>query len=198
LIYPPPKPYQLVIGLLILAALIPFIPPEYSARMSTLLNIRESVASEASLRGRSGGMLVSLKMFVVRPILGVGYANYLSHYQKYARQVDPELGTDPVEPHNLVLEIAAETGLAGLFAMGLILWAIFKGLAQAWRKYRDTGLEQDAALVASFTIALIGYLSASFFIHGAYPRYFWLICGIGFGISAMTDKELSSQRSQTE
>jgi hypothetical protein len=39
--------------------------------------------------------------------------------------------------------------------MGLILWAIFKG----WLKpgeIQSARLDQDAALVASFTIALIG------------------------------------------
>jgi len=47
-----------------------------------------------------------------------------------------------------------------------------------------------------FGIATIGYLVSSIFIHGAYPRYFWLIVGIALSLPQAVRNTLSAESDQ--
>ena len=76
--------------------------------------------------------------------------------------------------------MTAETGLLGLAVFGLLLWQMYSGLLKAQRALRAADRAELADIVVAFTIGITGYLTHAVFIHGAYPRFFWLLVGIAF------------------
>jgi len=79
--------------------------------------------------------------------------------------------------HNLYLQLAAETGIAGLAAFAVVVAFAFAGLERERRRLltRDRKLW---AVVCGLELALIVYLTTSLFLHAAYVRYFWLLLGL--------------------
>ena len=123
-------------------------------------------------------MTVGIQMFLDHPLLGVGMQNYPNYYQQYSRRLGMDPRTENREPHSLYLEIASETGLAGLLTFGAILWAIFSRLRNAFLTLKRKNDQHNAEATAALMVAMIGYLTAAIFIHGAFPRFFYLLAGI--------------------
>jgi len=195
--FSPPKPNQLMVYVLIGVMLLRFIPAEYSDRLLTLSGLfggsnQQSVEEEVSFRGRASEMTAAWMMFADHPVFGVGVSNYPVYYQKYSRRIGLDPRAEARQAHNLYLEIAAETGLAGIFVFGLILWNIPISISSSWKQLKSSGEKEYANLVFSIGIGMVGYFSAAFFIHGAYPRYLWLLTGLALAIPQVTDAILAS------
>lgn len=193
----PPRPMVLVITVLIAMPLLQFLPAGYTDRLRTIPNAipglgQQDVREEASLRGRTSSLRVGWLMFNEQPFLGVGLHNYPVHYQEYSRQVglDPQRGE--ATPHNLYLEVAAETGILGLTAFGALLLVMFRGLYQARADFLRAGKPDYASMTVAFGIGLIGYLIAALFLHASYPRFFWLLFGIALAIPYVAKQELTT------
>ncbi len=185
ILYRRPRPLEVILIAALIIGIFAFLPDQYSARLDTIPRIvtgQTDVREEVSLRGRLSELLVAWQMFVEHPIIGVGVGNYPAYYQSYSRQIGLDPRTENREPHNLFLEVAAETGIIGLAVFLLILYYSFRGIRQAWLAFRRTGLKDYASLVAVFGIGMLGYLTAALFIHGAYPRYFWLLVGLALAL----------------
>lgn len=168
------------------------MPDAFIDRMGTLTNIlsgEQDTRSEISIRGRASEMLSAWYMFVDHPILGVGADNYPVNYQTYARKLGLDNRATLREPHNLFLEVAAETGLLGLLVFGYILFYLFGCIARARSGFLQLGDHQFADMIGAFSAGLIGYLAAAMFIHGAYPRYFWLLAGIAMALPQVLQAE---------
>lgn len=197
-IFRPPKPSALIITLLIALILFPFVPSEYTARIMTIVDflpsseISSAPIGEASYRGRLSEVLVGLMMFRDNPILGVGFNNYPVHYQEYSRRLGLDPRLEQRSAHNLYVEVAAETGILGLVTFGVILFITLNGIYRSWQLFRSNGMRKNADMVAAFGIGFIGYLSAAMFVHDAYPRYFWLLLGIGLAIQNVAKNETES------
>jgi hypothetical protein len=52
-------------------------------------------------------------------------------------------------------------------------------------------MDEHASMFLSFAVGFVGYLGAALFVHAAYPRYFWLLAGIGFAVPQITQKLLA-------
>ena len=193
-IYRPPRPVEIGILLLAGVALLRFVPDTYMTRILSVADLfsgQSDVRSEVSFRGRASELLVGMYMFADHPVLGVGVGNYPTLYQQYSRQIGYDPRTEAREPHNLYLEVASENGMAGLLIFGAILWSVFSSLQNARTAFRDAGLHTEADMVASLSIAMTGYLSAAFFIHGAYPRFFYLLIGIALSLPQIVQNTLA-------
>jgi hypothetical protein len=68
--------------------------------------------------------------------------------------------------------------LAGIIIFGILLYHIFRDVITTWLGFTRNGNNEFAEMVAALGIGIFGYLSASMFIHAAYPRYFWLLAGV--------------------
>jgi O-antigen ligase len=181
----------LVITILLASFLFQFVPEQYSARIQTVTSLipglgQQDARNEISFRGRISEMQAGWLMFNEYPLLGVGLNNYAVHYQKYSRQLGIDSRLEDRAAHNLFLEVAAETGLVGLTIFGTMLGLTFHGLVKAYKRFDQMGLDDEAYMIRAFMIGFIGYLAASFFLHAAYPRYFWLLLGISLAISQIT------------
>lgn len=192
-----------VIVFLALLTLIVFsvMPPQYSARIQTLVSFfapdTSGLQGEVSFRGRASELTVGWLMFLDHPILGVGVKNYPSRYVEYSRLVGLDPRFEARSPHDLYIEIAAEQGILGLLAFGLLMWSVFRGLSWAKAAFRSISKPAYVNLTLAFTIGLIGYLTSSLFIHSSYPRQLWLLVGIAMAIPLIARKELEEYRSET-
>jgi O-antigen ligase len=128
-------------------------------------------------------------MFLDNPILGVGLDQYPEYYQVYSRQLGLDPRREEREPHDLYLEVAAQTGIVGLLTFLFLLVLMFRGMLDGSRRLRDLNLPDYANLAMAFAIGVLGYLTSSIFLHGAYPRYFWLLFGIAMAIPQIAQNE---------
>ena len=184
-LYLRPRPLKVILIALLVIGVFAVLPEQYTARMSTLTELvtgETDVREEVSIRGRMSELLVAWEMFTDHPVLGVGVGNYPLYYQSYSRRIGLDPRTENREPHNLFLEVASETGLVGLLVFGLVLIFSYREILRARSRLSKAGLKTDAGLVVMLGISLTGYLTAALFIHGAYPRYLWLLIGLALSL----------------
>ncbi|HYN89817.1 MAG TPA: O-antigen ligase family protein [Ardenticatenaceae bacterium] len=195
----PPPPRQLALAVLLLVPLIRVLPPTYTSRMATLLEIvpvitgdsADGVTAEVSFRGRSSEVMVAFQMFADRPFLGVGLGNYPVHYQTYSRQIGLDPRRENRSPHSLLPQIAAETGIVGLATFSILLWGVFSGLWRAEKALTRIGRWDYAGIASALALGILGYLFASLFLHMVYPRFFWLLIGVALAVPQVAKYELA-------
>lgn len=177
--------YLVVIGLSTFL-LMSVLPAGYTERVRSILALNptdeRSIHTDSSFRGRSSEMLAGLLMFAEHPFLGVGAGNAMYHYQEYASRIGLEDRTAERKTHSIYIEIAAETGLAGLITFGGLFSTLYWGLAQARRKLRRIGEKQIADWVMALQMGITSYLITSMFLHGDYIRYLWLLVALGVSV----------------
>lgn len=195
-IFRKPRITDMVLGVLLVVIILSFMPANYMSRVATISDAfgdQNIIREEVSFRGRASETIVAWLMFMDRPVFGVGANNYPVYYQFYSRSLGLDPRAEERQAHNLYLQIAAETGLAGIFVFGGILWSLFKGMQNSWRRLKQVALDDYTNMFFSFEVGMVGYLVAAFFIHAAYPRYFWMLAGIAFAIPQIADKLLTSK-----
>jgi len=175
---------HLAAGGALLVVLAAFLPAAFARRLETIAQVlpgqEEVLRPDSSFEQRRLLTRVAWRIFLDHPLLGVGAGNYTLYFDEYAQEVGSlsreyeELGEQHY-PHNLYLEIAAETGLVGLAAFGAAVAACFAALRAARRSSLARGDARSAALARGFEIAVVGYLLSSLFLHGHHIRYLWLL-----------------------
>ena len=139
LIYPP-KPVQLVDCLILGIALFAFIPSTYYDRVLTIQDLFPTqngfinVKQDAAIQGRASENLTALVMFARNPLLGVGLSNFPILYQDYTKSLGLAPSSEQRAPHDLYLEVAAETGIIGLIAFMSIVVLAYRSIIQARKK----------------------------------------------------------------
>jgi O-antigen ligase len=159
-------PLMLLVPLGILIA-----PAPVWDRLGTLLDpLRDD-----SVELRVGAQQVAVQMFLDHPFGGVGIANYPVLYEEYSRDLGVAAVASQFYPHNLYLQVAAETGAAGLLTfLPVVIGAVFS-LERA-RRGAHPGEWRD--LAGGVEIALFCYLVASLTLHASYPRYLWILLAL--------------------
>jgi O-antigen ligase len=184
-----------VIAVAIVALLI--APPNLTRRFLTLgraEGVVEGVQRDSSVDRRKLDAATALRMFDHHPFFGVGTGGFSHHYRRYSNQVGssaPQYDALNAKqaPHSLYLELAAETGLAGLITFAAMIAAAFVMLGRARRKLAAHALTSDAAIATALSIALAGYLISSIFLHGAFQRYLWLLLGLSAAVTRLASRE---------
>lgn len=181
--------WVVVVGAMALLVLPFVLPRDYLERASTFSEVigimRGEAPRDSAIRGRLSEVTSAAMMFGDAPLLGVGYGNFELHYPRYARELALDARRTERQAHNLYLEVAAETGIVGLAAFAGLLGYAVTGAGRARRRAAESGDMDIARLVTGFEIGLLGYLVGSLFLHLSYPRYFWLLLGIAFGLEAI-------------
>ena len=175
-------PKRLLLGIALILVVWQFLPANYTDRLSTTLNLfsgdENEARDEVSFRGRTSEVMVAWLIFTDHPFWGVGLNNYKNFYQEYAQPLGWDNRREERSAHSLYLEVAAETGLLGLTAWGLIVLSALKGASRAQKTFLRHGRYDEASMSWALAVGLVGYLVASIFLHGAYSRYFWLLVGV--------------------
>lgn len=182
-------------GAAAILVLLLLLPASFTRRFVTIEQIlpgtEEAFHRDSSFEKRKLLTATAWVMFKNNPLLGVGAGNYTVWFDHYAEQVGSEArGYDePGEihyPHNLYLEIAAETGLVGLIIFGMIVAVTLAHLRTANRALAEDGLNEAAAVAKALELAAIGYLISSLFLHGHFQRYLWLMFGLAAAFARLT------------
>ncbi len=191
----PPRVYQAPIFIVSLLVMAYFVPSNYFERVLTLRDFltpnRSLHAEDISIRSRTSENLAAWEMFKDHPFLGVGWRNYPLLYVDYAKEIGLAPEAEERSAHNLYLEVAAETGAFGIASFGLMLGASLYSLFSSRKKLLQAGFRRYAEMITAYAIGLIGYLTAAFFIHAAYPRYLYLLLGIALSVPMIVKNELA-------
>jgi O-antigen ligase len=197
------KPMQTVVILVLGMVLLLFIPSTFFDRILTIKDVLPSssgqinVREDPAIQGRASENLTAWAMFTQHPLTGVGLNNFPSLYQDYTKSIGLAPSANERSPHNLYLEVAAETGIVGLSVFLLMVVLAFRSILSARKKFMEAGLEDYAHMVTGFAIAFGGYMLAALFVHAAYPRYFYLLIGIAFALPVIFEQMQIDQEDQS-
>ena len=176
----------ILISSLILVVVL-LLPAQYTERLGTLTSFLpggQSTQNDVSFVGRMSENIIGIRMFLDHPILGVGVKNYPVYYIEYSRGLGLDQRRTERSPHSLFLEVAAEQGIVGILVFGILLYNVFKGLVFARKTFNQLQSYEMEKLTVALTIGFLGYLTSSLFLHGAYPRPFWVLVGLSLAFAA--------------
>ncbi len=177
-----------------LAVLLILLPADFTRRLGTVSTIlpghETTLRPDSSFELRKLWVQTAWHIFLDHPLAGVGGGNYAAYYDEYSAtvgSVNREFDRVGMAhyPHNLYLEVAAETGLVGVVVFGFVLLTCFVTLARARRAFLTARDERMAALARATAIALTGYLVSSLFLHGAFQRYLWLLLAFAVALDGI-------------
>lgn len=171
-----------------LVTLTAMMPAAFFTRMSTLAHVsltrQQQEIADSSFRARRGEMMTGVLMARTHPVLGIGPGNYAHAFQTYAARVGLT-PRDIMDPHSLYIQVAAETGLSGLFALFYLLGSALLEIRRAERKLHRLGAERFYHLLWGLEVGLESYLLTSIFLHGAYFRHFLILLAVAVLAASM-------------
>lgn len=175
-----------------LAAVVLFVPG-IGDRIWELLGFFTSSspyhqAVDSSVVGRTAAQEMAWAMFRDRPIFGFGPGTFLSEIPNYGGStptaiLHPSRSADAA--HNLYLQLAADSGLVGIFGfiafVGGFMWIV------AARAVRVPPSETaDRPLAVALLAGTIGWLIASAFLHLAYFRTLAIVLALAGAVAFAT------------
>jgi len=203
LIFFPPHPRRvpwLILGALVVMS---FIPPSYYERILSI-NLAFSApqtqfrSTDKAIQGRTSELLTGLAMFSDHPLFGVGLKNYAYLYPYYSKSIGLAPTASQRSAHNLYLETLAETGAVGFTVFMLIIVTTLRTIWAARKRFIEAGLYNYAYMTTGYFIGVVGYLMAAFFVHSAFPRYFYLLIGMGLALDAMAKATVEAYQHKRE
>lgn len=153
-----------VVIALFAAILLPMLPEEWYARMSTI----QSYDQDASAQGRLNAWAMAFNMALHR-LTGGGFESF-QHYTFWLYAPDPNNVHDS---HSIYFQVMGHHGFIG-FALFLLLIAFTWFTASSViRVAKRNGIMWLRDLMAAVQVSLIAYLSAGAFLGLAYFDYFY-------------------------
>jgi O-antigen ligase len=140
----------------------------WAAAAGVVILVLVVASNAASMHARLQLWAAAWSMFLDHPWTGVGIHNFVLAYRPYlpaAALVDSRITP---WPHNLPLEIAAECGLIGLFALLFLAGSLVRQGAALWRT--GIGSVHRAVLVGLCGLALLALVEAT-----PLRQWFWLL-----------------------
>jgi O-antigen ligase len=186
---------QVVAVFLAGAIAIPLAAPAYAGRVLSISGSAELVGAEeveadGATRGRVTEMLAGLAAYTDHAVLGVGPGQYVPYYSVYYQSL-PEISireiSVPRRAHSLYLELAAESGTAGLVVFMVIPLLLLRDL-RAIRLIVMRRRPALARIAAGFSLLILAYLGTGMFLHLAYERYYWFMVGLAAAAAAVLNR----------
>jgi O-antigen ligase len=158
------------------------------------LDARDRVTTVQGGTGRSDLWKIGWRMFEDEPIRGIGSGNFpisSIHYlvQPGVIERDDFIISTPKVAHNTYLQILAELGIVGLALFGTIIGFSIRCAFRAARRFGAHGDTQMELVARGMIVALVGILTADFFISEMYGKQLWLMLGLGpalYGVARRT------------
>jgi O-antigen ligase len=139
---------------------------------------------DGASRGRVTQMQAAGLLFLDHPLLGAGPGMAPHYYTEYAVLVGGKVRQGTRRTHNLYLQLAAETGVIGLFAFLGVIWITLYSVDEA-RQRAKSGDRELWGLVCGLELGVLILLATSLFLHAAYIRYFWLLLALAIAAAAL-------------
>jgi putative inorganic carbon (HCO3(-)) transporter len=202
------RPRRVLVSSAIVVAGLAVAPTGFRERLVTVTELlpgeddavlnRDSSFEERLLLGH-----VAWEMFASHPLRGVGAGNYTVRFDEYADRVpsaarDYEVDAEDRYAHNLFLELGAEGGLPLLGTFCVFMIWVLASLVRSRRLFQDAGDRPMAAIATAVALGLVGYLTSSVFLHGAFQRYLWLLVGLAGALYALARRATDTPESGTD
>jgi O-antigen ligase len=156
----------LLVGALVASAIVAPLLVPHSA-LGRAVSILVGSENGVSSNGRSAIWSVALSTIEAHPLFGIGTGGFAA------------LGTGVLYPHNIVLEVAVETGVLGAAALLALLGGFLISLRDAWRRAGDSDRLTVALVAALFASALVNaFLSGAIQDNAA----IWIAGGLAVGL----------------
>lgn len=179
-------------GIVVAGLILGAAPSALMGRISTAASTAPKAlagepVADTAINGRASEAIVGFEQFSDHWLLGVGAGNYEARYLDYARSVGLDLRGEERSAHNLVLEVLAETGILGLgvFAATVLLAFAAVGRLRATSQ-AEAGARHLWGMGLAVEAALVAHLATAVFLHGAYPRGYWLLLGVALACGQVT------------
>lgn len=172
----------LMIPVVALVMLLPGIGDRI-VNVTTAFDDQPAYAKDPSLVQRAVAGQIARDIWVEHPIFGTGPATFASQVDNYAARKPDRLIGVTTAAHNLYLEILSETGVLGLFGwivlIGGMLGISVRSILRLAAAPRDgpRGAPTRALAAAGFA-ALVGWSTASEFLHLALERTLWIVLAL--------------------
>lgn len=159
-------PLVVLAAVLAAGAIATVVPGEATERS---LSVLSEAGSGVSSNGRTQLWSDAFEEFAEHPLLGLGTGGFAD--------VAPEH-----YPHNVLLEVAAELGVAGLVLLFGVMAATLSRVGRAWRRAAD-----DLRPAFAVVLALIGAALVNSLLSGdiTVNNNLWLYAGIGVGMASV-------------
>ena len=162
------------------------VPNAVWGRLGTLLRPFEETQAvgqpiDTSVELRLGAQEVALEMFLDNPFIGVGAGNYPPLYQVYSQHLGVTAVASEFYPHNLYLQVLAETGAIGIVASARRIRTAARPGANPARQavqHAARAASEWRELAFGTEVALGCYLLSSTMLHASYPRYLWMLLAL--------------------
>jgi O-antigen ligase len=133
--------------------------------------------------GREDLWRIAADMSIDNP-WGVGLNNFRSESVTYALDPGPlehpvQIVSNPVVVHNTFLQMSAELGIVGLLLFLGVVAASIAAAGSAARRFERTGRRGLAVLARASVIALVAFLTASFFVSFGFGYRMWSLLALG-------------------
>jgi len=147
-------------------------------------SVRSAATSLVGVNDRMTMWKNGWKIFVKHPVIGNGLNTFFVNYMNVRE--DEDKGKKGGYAHNCYLQMAADTGLAGLGAFLVFVIAV---MGSAWRSLKELADPSLYALAAGLMLGLVAFLVHSFFDTNLYSlplaALFWLAMGVLTAIPMM-------------
>lgn len=140
----------------------------YMAMFSNRVEVQGSTDARAMLSG------IAWSLFSNSPLIGVGAGTFVERVGM-TWLFTYEFGA-PLDSHGFFQKIAAETGLVGLLALGLVLFVLGRWLWRVWKAFKIDSIERRA--YACLIVAVAGAFSYQIFNTTYWSAKLWLPVGI--------------------
>jgi putative inorganic carbon (HCO3(-)) transporter len=151
-------------------AALPFLPSNYTKRLSTITDIEADASGSAQQRWADS--LVALGYVAQHPVVGAGVGNNVL-------AMNEARGSTWIEVHNVYLQYAVDLGMPGLILFLMLVTACIRSAREAER--RCAAVPESAELghlAAGIRISLTGFVVAALFHPAGYQFYFYFIAGL--------------------
>lgn len=139
-----------------------FLPEEQKQRFETMG--QDGTSQQRLLYWQNG-----IEMIEDNPVLGVGYFNFASYFERYYPE-DVLLGRAEL-PHNIFIQVGTDTGFLGLTAFGGLLLVAYR----LGRRFKAGGCEDKQRLIGSCAnLSLLGFVVAGQFVTVTYYPFLWI------------------------
>lgn len=192
-----PSFIPLVLSGVLIVLLIQFLPASYTERIATLFQFSSGSANQVadeSFRGRISENTAAWMMFRDNPLFGVGLNNFQINYQSYSRQIGLDPRRDERSPASFYLELLSEQGLVGTTIFLVFMVFIFRGLWNAYRRFKQIRMDDVGSMTIAFISGLVGYMIFYISKNSAYPNAFWILLGIAIAIAQVAENSVLSLR----
>ncbi len=168
----------LLVIMVLLAILV--IPPSFWEHLQTLLDLGKFVQDE-SLRERMRVLTGAIDQFLKHPLLGIGVGNFILISRNYI--------LEHLAAHNMIVHLAAETGIFGVLFFMLAFFRSVSNLQFAYHQFKRQKDGTFAAISQGMMVGFVGVFITCLFLSDQEAFILWALFGLSVAVRNVASKE---------